>query len=51
MRTTSLTERDIQVAAVAWAAGVLATTVLVLVSYLLWWRAEQAATPTTRRTP
>ena len=50
MRTTSLTERDVQVAAIAWAAGVLATTVLVLVSYLLWWHAEQK-NPTTRRTP
>lgn len=49
MRTTSLTERDVQVAAIAWAAGVLATTVLVLVSYLLWWHAEQK-NPTTRRT-
>lgn len=50
MRTTSLTERDVQVAAVAWAAGVLATTTLVLVSYLLWWRSEQKNS-TTRRTP
>ena len=45
-----MTERDIQVAATAWAAGVLATTLLVLVSYLLWWRSEQK-NPTTRRTP
>lgn len=36
-----MTERDVQVAAVSWSAGVLATTALVLVSYLLWWRAEQ----------
>jgi len=50
-RRDAVTERDVQVAAVAWATGVLATTALVLVSYLLWWRAEQAATPTTRRTP
>ena len=42
-----MTERDVQVAATAWAAGVLATTALVLVSYLLWWRAEQKRTTTT----
>ncbi len=41
VRVGTVTERDVQVAAVAWAAGVLATTALVLVSYLLWWRAER----------
>lgn len=49
VRVDPVTERDVQVAAVAWSAGVLATTALVLVSYLLWWRAEQK-NPTTRRT-
>jgi len=35
-----VTGRDVQIAATAWAAGVLATTALVLVSYLCWWRAR-----------
>jgi len=47
-----VTERDVQVAAASWATGVLATTALVLVSYLCWWRAEQnRQTPAKRTTP
>lgn len=38
-----MTERDIQIAAASWAVGALMTTATVLVSYLLWWRSEQAA--------
>ncbi len=44
VRVGTVTERDVQIAAASWAAGVLATTALVLVSYLLWWRAEQRQT-------
>lgn len=50
VRVGTVTERDVQIAAASWATGVLTTTVLVLVSYLCWWRAEQK-NPTTRRTP
>lgn len=47
-----MTERDVQVAAVAWSIGTLTTTALVLVSYLCWWRADaEQKNPTTRRTP
>ena len=42
-----MTERDIQIAAVSWSIGTLMTTLLVLGSYLAWWRAEQKRTTTT----